>query len=132
MSVGEYVVIQVRSDKTGGEWLDYGRTSAGQARVFLGDKASSTYRAKHWVTGELLDSDQLKIMDREPHKRYEFDAPKGVTVWEFEREVLGEALLNALLESDMHAWSDYFGVVDTFKLVATPGQLKLWQESGRD
>lgn len=62
--MGDFVVIQIKSERTGGEWLDYARTDAGTARMHMAamTRDNREYRAKHWITGDLLTPGQLGTM----------------------------------------------------------------------
>jgi hypothetical protein len=44
-------------------------------------------------------------------------------------DILSEAMLNALLETDQSQWSDYTEALDAFCAVATPAHLEVWREA---
>jgi len=68
--MGEFVVVQVKSAKTDDKWMDYSRCSARNAVEFLvssfADSKGTEFRAKHWITGNLLNKAQLESMTVEP------------------------------------------------------------------
>lgn len=68
--MGEFVVTQVKSARTDDRWLDYSRCTAPQAVEFLGstfaDSKGTEFRAKHWITGRVLNKAQLECMASYP------------------------------------------------------------------
>lgn len=74
--MGEYVVVQVLTD---GQWLDYARATAAQTlHMFKSRKvqaARHTWRAKHWISGNVLETPQLQCMSLEPD-RFEDREPR--------------------------------------------------------
>lgn len=73
MSALEFVVVEMNSPRLG-RWADYSRCTASEALVFLSDHFPSDYRAKHWISGELLTFGQLREMTEEP-EAWENKAP---------------------------------------------------------
>lgn len=71
MTEHEYVVVQVwtpyepASPGLEGRWLDYSRTTAQEAMVRL-PSMGERFRAKHWITGEVLSASQLATMAEHP------------------------------------------------------------------
>lgn len=66
--MGEFVVVQIKA-ADGDSWMDYSRCTAAEARGFLAGKPEwelSRWRAKHWITGNLLSKEQLGCMSVYP------------------------------------------------------------------
>lgn len=52
--VTENTVIQIRTAKNRGEWMDYSRTTRPAAALFVA-ASPETYRMLDWISGEVLD-----------------------------------------------------------------------------
>lgn len=143
MSANEFVVVQVwtayaLTDGNDGRWLDYSRGTAGQAQLLLCSPPKSertgkrmTLRARHWITGEELNAAQLERMRVLP-ERWESRAPEigaDVALTRRQADILSEAMLNALLETDESQWTTYTDALDAFCAVATPGHLEMWRDA---
>lgn len=75
--MGEYVVVQINTDRKDGKWMDYSRTDAATAWRYWTRQECITQgrlRVKHWISDEVLSSAQLEVMAEDPNG-YEGRAP---------------------------------------------------------
>lgn len=91
--MSEFVVVQVwtayaLTDGKDGRWLDYSRCTASQAQSLLISPPRSertgkrmALRAKHWISGEELNSSQLARMASDEMSRFQDRAPGAGDFW---------------------------------------------------
>lgn len=59
----------------------------------------------------------------------EYPLPDSVELSRRQADILSEAMLNALLETDRDQWTNYTEVLDAFCAVATPAHLEMWRDA---
>lgn len=93
VSKHEFVVIHVWKAYSGdevastgfdGRWVSYSRCTASEARTFLEDKSRSKFMPFHWMTGQEVGPEQLRMMAENGPGQWERRLPPVGDRWAVE------------------------------------------------